>query len=211
MRDLAVHPTNPLTAYVTASGFGTGHVFKTTNGGIVWRNISGNLPDLPTNAILLHPGDPTILYAGTDLGIFRSTNDGLSWSPFNDGLPLVTVLDLVAEANTGSLVAATHGRGMWRAEIVAPLSLGGYPTSRADTLKEGTGGSADSVLVNLIGTGASGTGWTATHGGGTWMALTTAAGQGRSRLRWARDPTGLTTGTYVDTLTVTAPGVDGRG
>jgi photosystem II stability/assembly factor-like uncharacterized protein len=118
---LAVDPTNAQNAFVTFSGFGTGHVFKTTNGGTGWTDISGNLPNIPVNTILLDPGAPTTnIYIGTDLGAFQTTNGGTSWTPFDTGLPQVPVLDLVFNAGTNVLMAATHGRGAFNATFVAP-------------------------------------------------------------------------------------------
>ena len=121
---IAVHPTDANTVFVTFSGFsGTSpskHVFKSTDGGVTWGDISGNLPDIPTNAILLDPNAPTTeIFVGTDLGVYRS-NDGASWAPFNTGLPNVPVLDLKFNGGTGILAAATHGRGIWTAQLEAP-------------------------------------------------------------------------------------------
>lgn len=118
---VAVSPSDAATAFVTVSGFGSGHVFKTTNSGGVWSDITGNLPNIPVNTILLDPGAPTaIIYVGTDLGVFRTTNGGVTWAPFNRGLPKVAVLHLAFNQKTGVLVAATHGRSAWK--IAAPNS-----------------------------------------------------------------------------------------
>jgi hypothetical protein len=89
--------------------------------------------------------------------------------------------------------------------VLPPLVLALSPASRADTVVEGsTTAPADSADVVLTGTGAGTTGWTATHGAGGWLALTTASGTGSGVVRWSRTPTGLTAGTYVDTIVVTA-------
>jgi hypothetical protein len=117
---IAVDPGNSQNAFVTVSGFSSGHVFKTTNGGASWLDISGNLPDIPVNAIALDPGAPTAnFYIGTDLGVFQTTDGGSSWAPFNNGLPNVAVLDLVFNQTLGVMVAATHGRGMWKLSFAA--------------------------------------------------------------------------------------------
>ncbi len=77
---VVIHPTDPLTAYVGFSGFndgtpGTpGHIFKTTDGGATWTDVTGNLPDTPVNAIAIRPDAPTEIYAGTDVGTFLNTN-----------------------------------------------------------------------------------------------------------------------------------------
>jgi hypothetical protein len=122
-------------------------------------------------------------------------------------MPNVAVFALGYNANTGTLIAATHGRGMFQLQLDRPLTLavaGGIPS---DTVAAGaTGSRPDSATVILSGTGALTAGWTATHGAAPWLALTSAAGTGTGRLRWTRDPTGLAPGLYVDTITVTVAG-----
>jgi photosystem II stability/assembly factor-like uncharacterized protein len=114
--DFAIHPGDPATAYVVLSGFGAGHVFKTTNAGATWTDISGNLPDVPANAIVIDPAAPTTgLLVATDLGVYLGGNGGANWTPFNAGLPNVPVHDLAYNPATGMLVAATHGRGAFKA------------------------------------------------------------------------------------------------
>jgi hypothetical protein len=124
--DVAVDPTNANNVFVTVSGFGDpgidGHVFKSTDMGGTWTDISGTmpsrLPNIPVNAIVLDPTAPTTeILVGTDLGVYRTHDGGTTWTPFNAGLPNVPVLDLVL--NQGTLAAATHGRGVWTAQIGA--------------------------------------------------------------------------------------------
>ncbi len=128
---LAVSPTDPKTAYAVFSGFNThtpgepGHVFKTTNRGASWQDISGNLPDVPVQSIALDASHPGTVYIGTDTGVFRTQDDGGSWIPFNNGLANVAVVDLVLTANNSKLFAATHGRSIYRVDLAgqpAPLT-----------------------------------------------------------------------------------------
>ena len=58
-------------------------------------------------------GARPVLYVGTDVGVFRSTNNGGNWSRFGTGLPNSVVLDLVLDRAHNTLTAATHGRGVW--------------------------------------------------------------------------------------------------
>ena len=207
--DLAVDPSDPQTAFVTFSGFLSGHVFKTVNGGTSWSDITNGLPDMPVNTILLEPGTPSTIYLGTDLGVYRTINGGGSWSPFNDGLPLIAVFDLAAEPNTGLLVAATHGRSMFKASITAPLSMRLAPGTATATVDVGGAAVSDSAVLRIEGAGANSTMWTATTGSATWLNLTTVSGTGSSRVRWTVDPTGLTPATYNETITATAAVVSG--
>jgi photosystem II stability/assembly factor-like uncharacterized protein len=115
------------TMYVTYHGFNAntattpGHVFKTTNGGQTWADVShtgqvNGMPDLPVLAMALDRDAAGTLYLGTDMGVYRSTDGGNSWSPFNQGLPLVAVygLDLRSYQDSKYLIAATHGRSIWK-------------------------------------------------------------------------------------------------
>jgi photosystem II stability/assembly factor-like uncharacterized protein len=124
VNDIVVDPQSPQVAYVSYSGFdetgsGRGHVFRTTNGGQSWQDISGNLPDVPVNSLLIDPdstgpGAARVLFAGTDIGVFRVTLDGTAnWTPFGVGLPPVVVNRLAYNATTRQLLAATYGRGLW--------------------------------------------------------------------------------------------------
>jgi hypothetical protein len=116
---IEVDPGNANTAYVSISGYRNGdpgaHVFKTTNGGTVWQDVSAGLPDAPVNDVVLDPRTPTVLYAATDVGVFSSTSGG-PWSPVGSGLPLVPVADLDAAVSgtTTVLTAATYGLGFYR-------------------------------------------------------------------------------------------------
>lgn len=107
---------NAATAYVAYSGYGTGHVWKTTNYGESWTDISGNLPDLPVNSMTISRTDPdNTLFVATDLGVWYTRDGGTNWSRFGEGLPNVVVYDIDIDKQN-RLIAATHGRGMWITE-----------------------------------------------------------------------------------------------
>jgi uncharacterized protein (TIGR03437 family) len=123
---ITVDPIDASTAYVTYSGFlnsnvkPSRHVFKTTDAGAKWTDISGNLPDLPVNSLAVDPDLPDTLYIGTDAGVMVSTNGGGTWASLGNGLPKVVVLSVVLHRASRTLRAATHGRGVW--DILIPLS-----------------------------------------------------------------------------------------
>jgi photosystem II stability/assembly factor-like uncharacterized protein len=124
---IQVDPANPLIAYATYSGFnsagqGSGHVFKTADGGQVWTDISGALPDIPANTVLIDPDSatgtsPRTIYVGTDIGIYKLVDSTpaapASWQTFGNGMPFVPVTHIIYNATTKQLVAATYGRGIW--------------------------------------------------------------------------------------------------
>ncbi len=112
IKAIVVDRVSANTAYVTVSGFGSGHVFKTQDGGTTWNDISGNLPNIPVNALLIDPLDANVLYVGTDIGVFRSTANGIDWEVLDSGLPPVVVTGFSSQAN-GTIQIATYGRGAY--------------------------------------------------------------------------------------------------
>lgn len=117
---VAVDPTDPLTAYMTTSTFNVDHVYKTTDGGQNWTPIDGiaqeSIPDIPVHWIAVRPCDPQTLYVGTEVGVFVSEDQGGSWNPANLGFPM-TVVETLAFQNDDRLVAFTHGRGAFLAQL----------------------------------------------------------------------------------------------
>jgi hypothetical protein len=118
---MTVDPTNPAHAYAIFNGYsrrfvpggGVGHVFETTNGGQSWTDISGNLPDIASDALVLSHGK---LALGTDAGVFTAAEGQgatTTWSRLGTGLPNAAVDDLT-DGHDGYIYAATHGRGVWR-------------------------------------------------------------------------------------------------
>jgi len=134
----ALPATNPPTPISAAAG----HVFLTTNGGTTWQPLHGNgtgfdLPNVRVWVIRFDPSDPTdqTLWAGTDLGVYRSTDQGQTWVRYGTNLPMVRVQDLYLSLN-GSLVrAAMYGRGLW--EIYPRSDGAGGATGFGDFDKNG--------------------------------------------------------------------------
>lgn len=141
---IAVDAQSASTAYVTYSGFGSGHVFKTSDGGVSWQDISSNLPDLPVNAIALDPASPGTMYAGTDLGVFKTSDSGTTWSSFNNGMPNVAVFDLHLNSATRILMAATHGRGVFQIALSSTTAVCG------DVNGDGLANSTDALLIRQV-------------------------------------------------------------
>lgn len=116
--DIEFDPIGNSTAYLTYSGYGTGHVFKTTDFGSSWKDISGNMPDIPHQAICVDPEANENLYAGTDLGAFHSSDDGATWEDYSSGMPAAMVLDLTVSRANGKLRASTFGNGVYQRALV---------------------------------------------------------------------------------------------
>ena len=143
--DLTVDPLDAQRAYVTLSGFGSGHVFETLTRGATWQDISANLVDIPVSAIFRHPGTGA-LYIGTDLGVFLSSDGGHTWGPSATGLPNVAVTDLAFNSTTQTLYAGTHGRGVFAYNL-------GLAILRGDVSLDGqvTAMDAQGILAGVTG------------------------------------------------------------
>ena len=102
------------TVYVTCTGFVAGKkVYRSTDAGKTWTNISGSLPNIPCNTVCLEYSDKHGIYVGTDAGIFYRNDDMSDWVQFQTGMPRVIVTDMEIYPLTGILRAATFGRGIW--------------------------------------------------------------------------------------------------
>lgn len=111
-------------AYALIEGFNAGNkVFKTTDRGQTWVNISGNLPDVPLSDLVPYPYNPNQIYLATEEGGFKTTDGGITWVRWNSGMPEsiqmteMKALDSIAINGTFWLRASTFGRGIWQREI----------------------------------------------------------------------------------------------
>jgi hypothetical protein len=101
----------------------TQKVYKTNNRGINWVDITGNLPNVPMADLIAHPTDNNKLYLGTEMGCFRTTNGGVNWMVWNNGMPAANIIsemnyiDSISINGKFYVVAATYGRGIFMREI----------------------------------------------------------------------------------------------
>jgi hypothetical protein len=136
------HDATGATIYATIMGFGYPQLYRSTDFGAHWLNLSANLPDAPANAVAVDPNDANTVYIALDTGVYvtqaintcPTTN---CWSLLGTGLPNAPVVALQTAANiptgtglTGMLRAATYGRGLWQ----TPLLTASSPALPAITL-----------------------------------------------------------------------------
>jgi len=88
------------------------YIWKSTDFGDTWIDISGNIPVGPVNVIREDPVNRNILYVGTDAGVYVSKDGGENYEVLGD-LPFAYVHDLQIHPRDNMIIIATHGRGMW--------------------------------------------------------------------------------------------------
>ena len=152
---ISVNPANSLDVWVTFSGYQSNtKVFRSTNGGDSWTNMTGALPNLPVHTIKtrdLGSGNWET-YIGTDIGVFMRTNS-FGWTYFSNGLPRVIVTDI--EINESYIYAGTYGRGIWRSDLYStcPVNLVYGATYDNERVFQASGTiNATTTIVGTVGT-----------------------------------------------------------
>jgi hypothetical protein len=129
------HDATGKTVYATVMGFaGNGinaaHLYRSTDAGAHWTNVSSNLPNAPANSIVVDPNDANTLYVAMDTGVYVATQittcaTANCWSIYGTSLPNAPVVELAAAAGmptgdgrAGELRAATYGRGIWQIPLL---------------------------------------------------------------------------------------------
>lgn len=116
-----VDPHDDATVYVSFSGMRwndpLSHLFKSTDHGANWQDISAGLPELPLYVVRVDPDYPQQLFVGSDVGVYYASAPNYAWQALGTGMPHVPVLDLKFHQPTRSLVAGTHGRSMFRLDL----------------------------------------------------------------------------------------------
>lgn len=119
---ITVDPQNPAIAWASFSGWRAGdsypHLVMTRNGGKTWSDITGfRIPQAPINDVIRHPSKKSWLFIATDVGVFRTTNMGVTWVKVGANLPLVPINDIDLPAGSQTLYAATYGRSIWTTSL----------------------------------------------------------------------------------------------
>jgi hypothetical protein len=192
---IAVDPVDVTgkSAYAAFSGFAfgadvIGHLFKTTDGGATWKDVSctvancatpaaSDLPNTPLNDVVVDPDLAGAVYVGTDIGVYQGTCAATcTWSTLSTGLPRVAVLSLKLHRASRTLRAATHGRGVWDI-VLNNFTFSGPHISSISPVSAAAGAAGFSLTVNGNGLTGGAVQWNGattgvTQGGGTDSQLT---------------------------------------
>jgi len=113
---IAIDPADSSTGFVAVKAFEGQQLWRSVGGG-PWEAIDGTLPDVPINALAINPRNTSMVYAGSDVGIFESLDRGSTWRVANENLATTIVNRLVFRTGTSELYAFTFGRGAYRVDV----------------------------------------------------------------------------------------------
>jgi photosystem II stability/assembly factor-like uncharacterized protein len=107
------------------------YLYRTRDGGATWQNVTTGISDDDyLNCVREDPVREGLLFAGTEMGVYVSFDDGDNWQSLQLNLPAVSVRDLAI--HEGDLIAATHGRSFWVLDDMTPLREAGSEVTRAN-------------------------------------------------------------------------------
>jgi photosystem II stability/assembly factor-like uncharacterized protein len=112
---LTIDPDDHDLVYAGFGGFQADNLWRTSDGGQHWTDISAGLPDAPIRDITTHPQRSSWVYLATQVGVFASEDRGANWSPTNEGPANVACRDFFWMGSR--LVCVTHGRGMFEIDL----------------------------------------------------------------------------------------------
>jgi photosystem II stability/assembly factor-like uncharacterized protein len=114
---IAISPLDDNYLVVSMAGFSSGEkVYRSTNNGITWENISFNLGNFPVNMLKFLPSSNHVL-AATDAGLFLLQDGQTTWIDESDGLPNVIVSDIEINQAANKVYLSTFGRGIWASDL----------------------------------------------------------------------------------------------
>jgi photosystem II stability/assembly factor-like uncharacterized protein len=95
------------------------HIYKTSDGGVSWKEIVNGLPNDPINSVKEDPNTKGLLFAGSETAVYVSFDDGENWQSLKLNMPATSIRDLVIKDD--DIVVGTHGRSFWILDNITSL------------------------------------------------------------------------------------------
>ncbi|MCF7567635.1 PKD domain-containing protein [Sabulilitoribacter arenilitoris] len=140
INDIATHPTDENLVYILRGS----KVYKSTDKGETWTDISNGLPSIPLLEMVYDSSSDEGIYIGTDLGVYYKDATLSNWIDYSNGLPAIRVsgMDIYygATREDSFLTVSTDGRGFWRTalnDISLPAPTVNFNSDKAEVFKDG--------------------------------------------------------------------------
>jgi photosystem II stability/assembly factor-like uncharacterized protein len=117
---IVISPHNENTVYLTIDGYTNGKkIYETKDGGVNWRNISDNLPNVPANCFAYEDEADSSMYIGTEIGVYYRNKNLGRWVSFNNGMPVCRISEFYINRVSVKIIAATYGRGIFISDLAS--------------------------------------------------------------------------------------------
>jgi hypothetical protein len=118
INNIIICPFDENRVYLIMDGYTAGQkLYVTTDGGLNWKNMSRNLPNVPIYSLAYEDVGDSSIYIGTEIGVYYFNTLINKWISFNNGLPLCRVQELYINYTSRKLIAATYGRGIFMTDL----------------------------------------------------------------------------------------------
>ena len=120
-KDIEIDPSDPTHLFIAINN----DIYESTNSGANWVNVSGSLPNISLNTIVIdHNSTNGAMYVGMDVGVYYKDNNLADWEPYSSGLANLEITELEIQAPTdickSMLYASTYGQGLWKSDLKDP-------------------------------------------------------------------------------------------
>lgn len=145
---IVFEPGNANVVYACFGGWSADNLWRSLDGGATWTDVTSaaplGLPDVPIRGFAVHPANANRLFAGTEIGLFTSSDRGATWTTQEYGPANVSIDEVVFMSGSHRLLLATHGRGLWTADLA---NAGGF--LRGTVTLENLGVAPDGAQVQI--------------------------------------------------------------
>jgi photosystem II stability/assembly factor-like uncharacterized protein len=174
-KDIEIDPTDPNHVFIAINN----DIFESTNGGNSWTNISGTLPNISLNTIVIDHNSPvSAMYVGMDVAVYYKDDNLSDWVIYNSGLANVEITELeiyYGDCTGGELYASTYGQGLWKSDLRDPGNQS--PTACFEVSANDVCQSQAVDLIDVSSFGPTSWSWSITPGTYTFVGGTSSTSQ----------------------------------
>lgn len=194
-KDIEIDPNDPNHVFIALGN----NIYESTDAGLNWTDISGTLPNISLNTIVIDHSSPVnAMYVGMDVGVYYKDDNLSDWESFSTGLANLEITELEIYSNNteckSKLYAATYGQGLWTSDLKDPGNIAPTACFESETTEDCIGN--DFILIDKSDYTPTSWSWTITPTTFTYINGTSSTSQ-NPEIRFTN------AGTYTVELTAT--------